>query len=677
MFHVSTTVPQFSDLQPCSIWTSLLNSTGTGDEALVENLCIEAKNYPGKPMGIVFKAISKGHISSAWILLRYFSDLEDLKEPEVISDKLLEILAVAGDIKLLQKILDLCPSLPWYSWQFNSALTKACTIGQTDMCIFLLEQMRLRGFKILDSRLTKSAVSAAQFGHSNNSSIMLDAICKVTEATYLIATCTDLAAQGHISTLKQVLHHIFENFGDHVFKSRRFQNFEGLSIDEVASRLINDTVDRSKALGSSFRSSFQSAAFHGNTSKVSRMLELGIDINNVSGQHGTALQAASKKGNIYMVKWLLDRGAQIETEGGDFGNAMAGAAAMGNVEVLKVLLAASKIASPVARAIKKKKGGENAILPLPSHPIMATPLHFAAAELQEKAVHVLLEAGADITAVDSNGNTAFHLAILGPFSGNRKLFASRIQQSSCVICRLLLEHGARATAQNHGGNSPLHLLFINDQALNEAESWHVRQNSHPCAVQLTKMLFEAGANIYIPNKNNISAKDAAVMIGGQLLEDLKREIPTAWIDLDSSAGSHATRLSITSSETLSDSVVDSRIGFCLDQGSDLPKEDENRNSKTRQIPTAAWDTDNMSRETGVSYSSGDVMEGIAMTSTEHQGGNGTYEANNGSYQSCIAWNQQNKTSFQPSLELLTNPWATTQDAEKGRQIWEMEAEFSS
>jgi ankyrin repeat protein len=695
MFHASTLLPQFSNLKPCSIWASLLNSIETDDEALVETLCIEASKSPGKPTGLVTRAVSRGHIISARILLRHFCDLKDLDDNENPSNRMLCILAETGNVRFLQQIFRLCPSLPWDSWICNSALFKASTAGQIDMCMFLLEQMRLRSFRFTgNSTCAKLIGNVTQISDSNKSSMMLDAICKVAKGKDLAACCTDLAANGHKSALEQVLQRYFEGFAGHAFKNKRFQKLKDLSIDEAARRLVDDTMDRSKAEGSSWKSTFQNAALHGDIDELSRMLKMGIDINNVSGRYSTALQAASKKGHVHVVQWLLERGAQIETVGGEYGNAMAAAAAMGDVELLKILLTAGQSASPEARA-SKKKGYRNDTLSLPSRPYMATPLHFAAAELREEAVRILLEAGADITAIDSNGNTALHMSILGPniigsqYSGAARLknksVATRIRQSSCVICRILLEHGASVTAQNSGGNSPLQLLFINDRFLNDPEeSWCVRDEGHPCAVQLTKMLLEAGANFDTQNTKDFSSRDAVIKIGGQLLEDLKREVPAVWEDPQTSAGCRATNVPVPSIGPPDKMAVDFMVGSCLDQDLNLSQENDNGKSKTSQILASTWNTDNTSDEMEVSYSSAEAMQWSAINSNEtaaysydaanaeHQLPDGMYEASNEIYRNGSGWNQLSNGFYQPSLDLLRNPWATDRDAETDQQMGSIE-----
>lgn len=83
------------------------------------------------------------------------------------------------------------------------------------------------------------------------------------------------------------------------------------------------------------------------------------------------------------------------------------------------------------------------------------PLHYAAdghqspsfnATRQVKMIHCLLNAGADLHAVDKNGATALHRAV-------------RTRSDAAVEC--LLQAGSDPTAKNHPGSTPFHLAVQN------------------------------------------------------------------------------------------------------------------------------------------------------------------------------------------------------------------------
>ncbi|KAK2756499.1 Nuclear factor NF-kappa-B p100 subunit [Arachnomyces sp. PD_36] len=91
-----------------------------------------------------------------------------------------------------------------------------------------------------------------------------------------------------------------------------------------------------------------------------------------------------------------------------------------------------------------------------------TPLHLAAKSRRPEAVRLLLEAGADVSARNIDGETALHYSASSP---------------DAEIVKLLLNAGAEIDATDVGGATPLHVA---------------------CGVSLgpAKALLEAGANVH-------------------------------------------------------------------------------------------------------------------------------------------------------------------------------------
>lgn len=698
VFHVSTLLPQFSDLKPRSIWADLLDGIATNDEAVVEHLCTEAAKYPGKPEGVLGKAILRGFINSVRALLRHFCGVEDFgKVPMKNMGKFLITLAKAGEMKMVRDIFNYSDALRWTELHFIHLLTVVLREGEIDMCRFLLDQTELRGYSTFCMRDKQVLEMAAQNSNADVLQLLLDKFGKDYSPRVLARCCTNLAARGATPALSVVLPFFLQRFDAAAGEMKGFKELKGLSVDEAAMRLNREAGPRSKqGKGRSYDSAFQNAAFCGDIDQLSRILDLGIDINDISGRHGTALQAASKRGDAHVVRWLLEMGAQVETGGGQHGNAMAAAAAKGNVEVLRILLATGTSPSQEADATREKY--DMPILSLQHCPDAAAPLHFAAAELQEDAVRLLLEAGADITAKDSTGNTALHCSVLGPFVPRRstseiwssKSVIKRFRQFSSAIGTLLLKNGALVTAKNDDGDSPLHLLFIQKQF----DGWERPnlRNYHPCAIQMTKMFLEAGASLDTPNEKMVSAREAILRIGGELLEDLKREIPAAWEGLEESVGSGMTHVPspsveplpsglieplpglvepvpVLSNEPLSNVSMGYLIGPSSDQDGDHEARKDNLNdTNTTSNPRPMFDPTWIARDPfHVMYGpcpSTDLLQETGINpdlesiDSEYQQNNQMNVTNNEVWQPDDVWNQPSNGFYQSDPNLFMNPWVT-------------------
>jgi ankyrin repeat protein len=674
VFHVLTLSPLFSDLKPYSVWTALKDAIKADNEALVDSLSMEAIGKHGKPEGLVNNAITKKYINSARALIRHFQGSDDLHTRYEKKETLLGNLAETGDVALIREFLRLS-NVEWTKYCFCSALYSANCAGQSEMFSFLLERLRLLN-KTDVERCAKFIGKTARAGDSEKLSTMLDAIGRVCKSLDMASCCTNLAAEGRTMALKQVLAFFLENFSTQIRRIERFKNLVGLPIEDAADRLVRETAVVSNKTGVYSRNSlFQSAAFRGDTTELSRMLNLGVNINNFSGLYGTALQAASWKGHVQVVRWLLEHGAQAGTTGGQYGNAIAAAAAAGEVEILRMLLGTGQSASLEARITTAKSH-----LCLIQHPKTATPLHFAVAEMQEETVDFLLDAGADVEATDSNGNTALHMAVLGPYTpifpycqdGNwtSKLFAPRIRRSCSGIMTSLLGRSTSVAAcvklQNKNGDSPLHTLFIKGFG----RSFEFRtEKHHPCAIELTRLLFDAEASFDQPNYEKITPRDTMIKIGGQLLEDLKKEIPTAWKDFGDLGTDRIGNFVPPETE----SEYQARDIAGLEETGKLTDSEETANTSSMFHTT--WSTED-------SHSSTDVIQWTAINGNEtipgpddltnggYQWTDERYDASNPVFSSStktlqpeIAWPQPSSGLFETTQDPFMNPWTVDEDTE--------------
>lgn len=108
---------------------------------------------------------------------------------------------------------------------------------------------------------------------------------------------------------------------------------------------------------------------------VKALVAMGADINNLSACAGTPLSESASLGYADLVKYLLEAGARIHVEGQNE-PALHGAAAKGSVETVEALLNAGADVNAV-------------------DDLKATALHLAAERDHPEIIRILLRAGAD------------------------------------------------------------------------------------------------------------------------------------------------------------------------------------------------------------------------------------------------------------------------------------------
>jgi len=166
----------------------------------------------------------------------------------------------------------------------------------------------------------------------------------------------------------------------------------------------------------------------GNELAIKFLLEKGADVDAVTKSYGqTPLHLAIESENLAMVQLLLENGADPMAQDTKNMTAFALAISHGDVEIVKALVARRLNVNGLAR------GGT-----MPAKPLMLA-IEFA----QEKVVDYLIESGAQIEAMDENGNTPLIKAV----ADDRR----------ARIVRRLLEMGANINAKNHHGVTPLHV----------------------------------------------------------------------------------------------------------------------------------------------------------------------------------------------------------------------------
>ncbi len=148
---------------------------------------------------------------------------------------------------------------------------------------------------------------------------------------------------------------------------------------------------------------------------IEKLLQAGADPNTlVTAQAETVLMKASRDGNAGAVKALLEHGAEVNAKENFRGQtALMWAAAEGHADIVSLLAAHG--ADLNVRSYDRDTTSPKMEAGTPSAPIARgglTALLFAARQGEMDTTRALLDAKADINAVDSDGNNALTLAIL-------------------------------------------------------------------------------------------------------------------------------------------------------------------------------------------------------------------------------------------------------------------------
>ena len=175
-------------------------------------------------------------------------------------------------------------------------------------------------------------------------------------------------------------------------------------------------------------SEYLEAAEEGVLGTLVTLLDAGADIKSTDTYGDTALHLAAREGHDEIVKTLVDRGLDVNTRGQNGLTPLMNAAAEGSESIVNFLIEAG--ADITCRIL----GGDNALYLATfwGHDIIVktlvdhgldvnscgrndrTPLMYAlmGAGDCESIVRILMQAGADITCKDEDGNNALYLAAL-------------------------------------------------------------------------------------------------------------------------------------------------------------------------------------------------------------------------------------------------------------------------
>ncbi|KAK7074366.1 hypothetical protein SK128_009451 [Halocaridina rubra] len=273
------------------------------------------------------------------------------------------------------------------------------------------------------------------------------------------------------------------------------------------------------------------------------------DILNVSNNaQKTPLHFAARVGKVQIFDMLMVAGADIAAEDNDGYTPLHVAIAERNENIFRKLYEFAKRKNlnllDYINATNKRQ---------------ETPLHFASYTGNVKIIKLLVHAGANITAIDKEGNTPLHVAIsakqidavqeLLNFRKNEKEYLNKLltttnnikkaplhiaaRTGSVKVLKMLIGNGADATAIDEDGYTPLHVAVENnnddvvDELLkhqenknenfsdlldvpNNAQKTSLHFAAHTGNLDIFKRLLEAGADITAIDKDGFTPLHIAV-----------------------------------------------------------------------------------------------------------------------------------------------------------------------
>jgi ankyrin repeat protein len=319
--------------------------------------------------------------------------------------------------------------------------------------------------------------------------------------------------EGEAASTKLLVRWALENERAQLLPSKALK-IGGHDVDKIV-EILSKEVPEIKDNGGTRDNILQAMAHKGDVINVTRLLELGADIDNRAGAHGTPLMAAVSNGKLDVFDLILDRGANpmitIKRQDGAGPAAMDIAAVKPNEQMVSTLLARG------ARFLHQSLLFSEAIGWMYGYSLQVV----SKMGVSPKIARLLLEHGADVNAAPTSFVKRANLqspAQLAAGAGHE------------TILRILLEYQADVNFRGHDGfgTSPLLLavqgghiacvrLLLSANGIDVDASCVAEQGNTPLHVairndnlEIAELLVEHGADVNAVNDRDETITSAVL-----------------------------------------------------------------------------------------------------------------------------------------------------------------------
>jgi ankyrin repeat protein len=540
--------PVFASIKTQSLEKGLEDAIEANDLMAVTALATELASFPERKKGYVLQAITLKHREVVFVLLDLLGTPSEIDH---IHKNRTAILAACeiGDEVLLNKLLEKGCNINIHSHlKLNSyyndfhPLSLAAQNGHITVVRILLNQKDLGLDDSYGTSKRKGALTLASMGgFLEIVALLLESGLEsfLADPFEINRSLKAALRSGKVSAARLILKWAFENG----MKSKLPSSIRKIPEDDM-DKIIQALSEANREVdekGGTRENCLQAKAHKGDLTAVSRLLDLGADIENNSGEWGTPLMAAASAGKLEVVRLLIDRGANIMTmdigKDRSGGSAIDYAAARGQEKVVRTLIdkgarfnfqsshrsssyrsrsfnvlqmaSQHKNSAPVLRLLFEYGANANEVGRNESQSQTSpSPLQLAAQHGDQDSLQVLLDYGADVNFIGLDGNTPIHSAARAGQSENLKLL---LKQGANINTTNITKKSALMSAVEHGwqdrNSSAIQVLVDNGADIDMTDCDGNTALMHAAissSLEGFKMLVQRGANIRTRNSKRLT-----------------------------------------------------------------------------------------------------------------------------------------------------------------------------